>query len=462
MRRSSFLSLLRAVALSLWGALVLLPAAAQEADNSATEFKFNEIDAQLLAEAEAVDNAYAQKGLVFHDPSVQVYLDTVAQRVEGNRPIPERVHYHYRILRDPMVNAFALPNGSIYVTTGLLGLLENEDQLAGVLGHETAHVYERHGYLENRSVRKKVLAVNILSIVASAAPVGPGVPQVAQVYGSAIYLGAMATSVALVESVFGYSREKEHEADSEGLLSMTAAGYNPAAMGRAFLLLDEDSRLEFEPVQSFYHDHPKLGERRIFADEFAATHKPRKDSTRSEKEYLSHMAPAICADIESDLVSRRQRTAVDRATRLANTFPDEPRYRTLLADSYRSLGANTVRPTEEERDRHGKNEHRKFYFSMTEEEAQKKLLEKPEGKATLNQNREQAEVLYKKVLETDPGYAPAHRGLGFLYEDEGRFDDSADQYQSYLDLVAGTSLDHLRIERRLAGVRKMAAAPAGH
>jgi len=81
---------------------------------------------------------------VLHDPDLQAYIDAAGNRVLGDRPVPEKVTYRFLVLRDPMVNAFALPNGSVYITTGLLALLENEAQLAGVLGHEAAHIYERH------------------------------------------------------------------------------------------------------------------------------------------------------------------------------------------------------------------------------------------------------------------------------------------------------------------------------
>jgi cytochrome c-type biogenesis protein CcmH/NrfG len=70
-----------------------------------------------------------------------------------------------------------------------------------------------------------------------------------------------------------------------------------------------------------------------------------------------------------------------------------------------------------------------------------------------------AEQLYKSALQGDPGYADAHRGLGFLFEQEGRFIDAATEYQAYLSMVAGTSMDHLRIERRLAAVQKMPGSP---
>ena len=63
-----------------------------------------------------------------------------------------------------MPNAFALPNGSIYVTTGLLALMDNESQVAAIMAHEMTHIMRRHTYLQNRSNRKKFLAINIIAV----------------------------------------------------------------------------------------------------------------------------------------------------------------------------------------------------------------------------------------------------------------------------------------------------------
>jgi tetratricopeptide (TPR) repeat protein len=422
-------------------------------------FAFTKIDSDLFDEANAVDALYEKKGLVMHDPDLQAFLDSVGTRVLANRPIPENVTFRFRALRDPMVNAFALPNGSIYVTTGLLALLENEAQLAGVLGHETSHVFERHTYLENRSVRKKALTINILEIVASAAPVGNNLSAGVQLFGASVQLAAIIGSDVIVATIFGYSREMEHQADSDGIAAMTAASYDPNAMARSFELLDHDSSLEYEPIQGFYHDHPKLSDRREFAAQFASAHKTGTFVTGDTKTYLDHVSAAICYEIGADLSSRRERTAVDRATRLSATFPDNPKYKVLLADSYRALGAKTKAPTDEERTRHGQAEHRKEYFSMTPEEEQKKLREKPEGQAALGDNEALAEQLYKSVIQSNPTYAAAHSGLGFLFEQEGKYKEAATEYQTYLQMESGTSMDHLRIERRLAAVQKLAGSP---
>ena len=424
-------------------------------------FAFTKIDTDLLDEANAVDALYEKKGLVMHDPALQAFLDSVGNRVLANRPIPENVIFRFRALRDPMVNAFALPNGSVYVTTGLLALLENEAQLAGVLGHETSHVFERHTYLENRSVRKKALTINILEIAAAAAPVGGNLSQGVQIFGASVQLAAMIGSDIIVATIYGYSREMEHQADSDGIAAMTAASYDPSAMARSFELLDQDSSLEYEPIQGFYRDHPKLSERREFAAQFASEHKAGALVTGDSKAYLDNVSAAICYEIGVDLSSRRERTAVERATKLSAAFPGNPKYQVLLADSYRGLGAKTKAPTDEERTRHGQAEHRKEYFSMTPEEEQKALSAKPEGQAALRDNEALAEQLYKGVIQSNPSYAAAHSGLGFLFEQEGKYNEAAIEYQTYLQMESGTSMDHLRIQRRLAAVQKLAGSP-GH
>ena len=128
--------------------LVTIPSAvtsAQELDKAAADFHFTDVDSQALQDSKAIDQQYLKKGLVMQDPQIQSYLDSIGKRIVGNRPIPDQVEFKFMVLRDPMVQAFALPNGSVYVTTGLLSLLEDESQLAAVLGHETAHVFERHG-----------------------------------------------------------------------------------------------------------------------------------------------------------------------------------------------------------------------------------------------------------------------------------------------------------------------------
>ena len=180
------------------------PIGVHPSEGPGAAFQFTKVDTNLRAEADAMDAQFETRGLVLHDPGLQAFVDKVGKRVLGDRSVPEKVTYRFLVLCDPTVNAFALPNGSVYITTGLLALLECEAQLAGVLGHETAHIYERHPYLENRSIRKKTV---VSEIIAAAAAFVPG--------GYAAWLATAATAnistILLVESVYGYSREMESQ-----------------------------------------------------------------------------------------------------------------------------------------------------------------------------------------------------------------------------------------------------------
>jgi tetratricopeptide (TPR) repeat protein len=414
-------------------------------------FQFSKVDDNLRTEADAVDTQYEKRGLVLHDPDLQAFINLTGNRVLGDRPVPEKVTYRFLVLRDTMVNAFALPNGSVYITTGLLGLLENEAQLAAVLGHETAHIYERHPYLENRSLRKKVIASEIISAAAACVPGG---------YAAWIVKAGTTnlSTLLLVESVYGYSRELESQADHDGLADMTIAGYDPDAMAVLFKLLDQDRSLEYEPYPTFYHDHPNLIKRREDALAFADAHTPASARTGLKKDYITPVAPAIVSDINADLESRRPRAAVARATRLVSSFPSDPQYQLLLGDSYRMLGAKTSVPTPDELTRGGEGKQRKQVLNMTEEEEQKTLLKSPEGQAALKGNQANAEKAFLAAIESDSQFALAYRELGFLYQDESRFADAAINYRHYLQLVADTSLDRLRITRRIAEVEKLQAA----
>jgi tetratricopeptide (TPR) repeat protein len=419
------------------------PAALQVSNGPGAAFKFTKEDLKLLAEANAIDSDLEQRGFVLHDPVVQAYLDSTGNRILAGRPVPEKVAFRFFALRDTSVNAYSYANGSIYVTTGMLALLKNEAQLASVLSHETSHVYDRHSYLENRSIGQKSLTIEI---IAAAAHWVPG--------GYAGWLAATAassvSSLILIESIYGYSREKEQQADSDGIAALASIGYDPHAMAAAFDLCDQDSTLEYEPRPTFYHDHPRLKEREAAALAYADHHAPANPRTVSEQDYLNAVAPAIVSNVEDDLESRKPRTAVARATRLVNAFPGNPEYQMLLGEAYRQLGAKTTEPTQAELTLPGEADQRKLMLNMSEEQEQKKLLLTDQGRATLKQNEAAAEKLFLAVVQEQPDDAVAYRELGFLYEDEGRPIDAAANYQEYLKRLAPNSLDRYRIERRLA------------
>lgn len=117
--------------------------------HNAQTFKFTKVDLELLRQVDAFDQYMEEKGWVYDDPETAAYLEKLGHSLVPEQT-PENVKWRFRAVRDLEVNAFALPNGSIYVNSGLLSRMENEAQLAGVLAHEVTHVTNRHSYLEYR------------------------------------------------------------------------------------------------------------------------------------------------------------------------------------------------------------------------------------------------------------------------------------------------------------------------
>jgi len=215
-------------------------------------FRFGPADEKIHEQADEMDRQFEKRGLVYRNPQAEAYLERMGAGLLGKDAPPDRVAYKFRILRDPMVNVFALPNGSIYVNTGLLAALKNEAQLAGVLSHEITHVINRHTYLADRSIRKKTVTAEVIA----AAGAGAGYFPIGPLFASTASFAANVSHVFIVATVFGYSRDLEREADTTGYGRLIRAGYNGAAMSQTLKALDE--RLEFEPIEPFWRTHPEL------------------------------------------------------------------------------------------------------------------------------------------------------------------------------------------------------------
>lgn len=424
------------------------------AGNTSATFRFGEDDNKLLAESDALDRQYKEQGLLYRDPQAEAVLNRVGARLTSGAAPPEHVTYQFRILRDPMINAFALGNGSVYVNTGLIALLENEAQLAAVLAHEITHVVNRDEYELNRDKRTKALILNVLTLASS----GVGYLPMGAAFGRSIWAATVASKAAAVSTLYGYSRSLELEADNQGFTRMTAAQYDGAAMVRALELLDE--KIEFEPVEPFWRTHPRLEERIAIAKRLAQHSPVQPPRTVSDQDYLTQMQGVIRYSIREDLENRRIRTATARALRLVAYAPRNAFNETLLADSYRDLGAKTALPRAVELTKDGRAEQRTRMLKNTIAEEQNYLLARPEGVVTLQENRAKSESIYRQVIADDSAFPDAHRGLGGLYERENKNVQAAAEYREYLRLAPADAIDRLLITHRLEKAESDASAPA--
>jgi beta-barrel assembly-enhancing protease len=422
-----------------------LPASAVAQVNE-EKFEFGKVDLDLLSEIKLLDERFEKEGVVYHETALDAYLNRVGTRVVTDKKL-ENVEWKFRALRDPVPNAFALPNGSIYINTGLLALLEDENQLAAVVAHEVTHVSHRHTYLQNRSLRKKVLAINILNTIANWNPIAGGA-------GLAISLIANISPLLLALSVLGYSRDQEKQADLEGLKAATAAGFAPEGMPNSFKVMQKD--IEGEQINSFYSDHPKLQERVSYTSSSIAADARKlseEEAKTARADYIALMEIVDRHNVELAINEGRFRSAVFVSQKLVSLHPDSSDNVFYLAESYRMLGPRNAELTSQQLTSGAKKKAAKTQSKRTLEEQDAELSKTPAGQEAWKANSQKSETLFLRALELNRFNASAHRGLGMLYEKLNRKQEAASEYAKYLEL-APNAIDSERIRRRAAVLRE--------
>jgi predicted Zn-dependent protease len=196
------------------------------------------------------------------DPLLLEYLHTVwdpllaASRRLGNvtADIDQRFAWEPFLVRDPAVNAFALPGGFVGVNLGLIAITGTRDELASVLGHEMSHVTQRHlarGAAASSRRSLVALAAMFLGLLAAARSNSPDAM-------SAVLTG---TQAATLQGQLNFSRDVEREADRVGFQVMTAAGFAPGGMAAMFEKMDLSMRLNDFGGFPYLRDHPLTAER---------------------------------------------------------------------------------------------------------------------------------------------------------------------------------------------------------
>lgn len=434
----------------LLAVLVLLPVALTAADQDKT-FTFSKVDLEFLAQADLLGKRMETEGLVYHDEALDAYVNQVGRSMLPAGTAPERVKWEFHVVRDPMANAFALPNGSVFVTTGLISLLENEDQLASVMAHEITHVTDRHSYLYYRDYRKKSAIANVAEFVGRMAPGG-------STWGDAIKIASSLMPAVMEASIRGYSRELEKDADIYSFNKLIEGNYDPREMTSTFRLLQRKDEVDL--FESYYNDHPKLDDRIAYitalVNEKAPKEVPADVLAARRMKYLGMTEPITRDDIQLAIVARRPGPALARATKIVSFHPNSADNLYSMAEAYRALGPWTPQPSDEEFSKSGKKDAEKALRKFTPDEEEQQLLSKDTGQATSQENAKLAEETYQKALAADPSNAKAYRGIGQLYDKQRKTQEAIAAYQKYLELQP-TSLDQIRIKQRIEILQR----PAG-
>ena len=327
------------------------------------DFRDENDEKRLWQRSEDEQKVLNESGLIYKDRELNQYLNRIASSLQPPE-ILGRIPFKVMVIKSPYLNAFAFPNGVLYVHTGILAQMDNEAQLAALLGHEMTHCTHRHALRTLRHLKSKT---GFLSGTQRALIRFGGMGDLVNLLGS---LGSRA-------AVSGYSRDFETEADMVGLRLMAKAGYDP---NEALKLFEHIKReLEQEKVKEpfFFGTHPKLQDRVESCNKFIGTHyQSEGPGIKNGDVFLTKLHKVILHNAGLSLKAGRFDAAQRGAEKYLTIKPNDARAYYLLGEIYRQR-----------------------------------------GKAD---DMKKAKTYYEKAISIDPAYPDPHKAIGLLYYKDGK------------------------------------------
>ncbi|SHE99377.1 Putative Zn-dependent protease, contains TPR repeats [Desulfacinum infernum DSM 9756] len=305
------------------GFLALLAALAACAVNPVTHQSQLSLmsEQQEIATGQKLYPLYTQMSYgLFQDGELQAYVQDIGRRLAAVSHRPNMA-YEFNVVNSSDLNAYALPGGKISITRGLVAKMENEAQLASVLGHEIAHVAALH---PTSTYTRQVLGGLLTSV-------GSLVLQTAGVPGGDLIsqAGLLATNLTLMK----YSRDQEREADELGMEYMVRAGYNPAGFVQSMAILMDEKDREPSQLESFFSSHPLTTERVAEANRRLARYGPelrtpealKRETFLQKTSYLRRVQPAyeLMDRAKKALSEKRSREALGLLRQATSQAPRE-------------------------------------------------------------------------------------------------------------------------------------------
>jgi len=219
----------------------------------------------LISEAEEIqigrnaDPEIVEQYGLYEDPDLAGYIERLGRSLAGVSQRPN-LEYHFRLLDSPVVNAFALPGGYVYITRGILAYVNSEDELAGIIGHEIGHIVARHSA---EQISRAQLGEIGLSLGALLSDRVKSVEKTARVGLGLLFLS--------------FSRKQEAESDMLGVEYSSRLGYDARKMALFFETLKEMSKNGDGGLPGFLSTHPDPADRERKVDELALEWRSRPD-----------------------------------------------------------------------------------------------------------------------------------------------------------------------------------------
>lgn len=319
------------------------------------DFVLEDDEKRLWLRSEEEEKVINKSGLIYRDEELEAYLNGIAKKLQPSE-VFAHIPFRIMVIKNHLLNAFAFPNGVIYIHTGILERMENEAQFATLLAHEMTHATHRHLVKEFRDIKNKTAFLATVSVTT----------------GGLGGLGALGTLAA----VTGYSRELETEADNEGLKLMISAGYDPYEAPKLFTHLKKEVEDEKIKEPFFFGTHPRLQERIENYDTFIKTQYPeQKGGIKNSELFLKKIHKMILDNAWLDLKVGRFKIAQKGAEKYLTIKPNDAAAYYLLGEIFRQRADKG--------------------------------------------DTEKAKEHYQKAISTDPSYPDPYKGIGLICYKQG-------------------------------------------
>ena len=267
---------------------------------------------------------------VIDDPVISEYVSRIGQNLVRNSDA--KVPFTIKVLDTEEINAFALPGGFFFVNSGLILKADSEAELAGVMGHEIAHVAARHG--TRQATRGELAQIGMIAA------------SIAMPYGWTGYAIRQGASLAIPMAFLTFTRSQEREADHLGLQYMYKAGYDPVAFVDFFEKIETLERKKPGSIAKVFATHPMTDDRiKAAQDEIQKDLKPRDEYVVDTSEFQDVKARLAMLHNHRTLESNIDPTRPTLRRSPGNSSPVDG-----SEDSTRQNSDDSERPTLKRRD----------------------------------------------------------------------------------------------------------------
>ena len=260
-------------------------------------------EAQEIAIGQQSDAEVRREMGVYDNPELQRYVSDIGLRLAALSHRPN-LPWTFTVVDVPAVNAFALPGGFIYITRGILPYLDDEAELAGVLGHEIAHVTARHAAQQYTRATSGGIGLAVLGIFVPAT----------QPFTD---LASLPLNVAFLK----YGRDDENESDRVGMDYAAKGGWDPTGVPHFLSTLARIDTLNEQGVPNWLSTHPEPAARVTDAQPIAAKLASPSSAAKNKDEFLQQITGIVVGDSPTDGIVRGN-AFLHPALRFALEFPD--------------------------------------------------------------------------------------------------------------------------------------------